>query len=229
VNLLRNTVAVFAAGLGGAESITSLPFDSAIGLPDDFSRRIARNTVLILQEEAQLHRVIDQAGGSWFLDSLTEELADKAWEVFQQIERQGGMLKALQSGWAATQINSASVRRVKVSAGCKTVRAGISDLPDVGESPVTRAAPDARALREAAAGRITSSRRETKSLAAIAAQPDRTEAAVNAAAEGATIGQIARALGFHREPYEIQPLKLLSEAKPSGDVRNACGSERKEC
>ena len=68
VNLLRNTVACFAAGLGGAEAITSVPFDSVLGLPDDFSRRIARNTVLVLQEEAHLHRVIDPAGGSWFLD-----------------------------------------------------------------------------------------------------------------------------------------------------------------
>ena len=88
VNLLRNTVGVFAAGIGGAESITSVPFDATVGLPDDFSRRIARNTLLVLQEEAHLHRVIDPPGGSWFLDRLTLQLAEKAWGIFQEIERQ---------------------------------------------------------------------------------------------------------------------------------------------
>ncbi len=107
VNLLRNTVAVFAAGLGGANVITSVPFDALTGLPDEFSRRVARNTVLVLQAEAHLHRVLDPAGGSWYLDRLTAQLADKAWELFQAIERQGGMLAALQSGWIASEIDTA--------------------------------------------------------------------------------------------------------------------------
>ena len=84
VNLLRNTVAVFAAGVAGADSITSVPFDIMLGPPDAFSRRIARNTALILQEEAHLNRVIDPAGGSWFLDRLTCEIAEEGWKVFQQ-------------------------------------------------------------------------------------------------------------------------------------------------
>ena len=92
VNLLRNAVAVFAAGLGGADTITSVPLDAMTGLPDSFSRRVARNTVLVLQDESHLNRVVDPAGGSWFLDQLTEELANKAWEIFQETERQGGML-----------------------------------------------------------------------------------------------------------------------------------------
>jgi len=111
VNLLRNTSGVFAAGLGGAESITSVPFDSPLGLPSDLSRRIARNTLLILQEEAHLHRVIDPAGGSWFLERLTEQVAEKAWEIFQDVEHQGGMLAALKSGWIASQIESAFAPR----------------------------------------------------------------------------------------------------------------------
>jgi methylmalonyl-CoA mutase len=93
VNLMRNTVAVFAAGLGGAEVITSAPFDSASGLPDDTSRRIARNTPLILQDEAHLHRVVDPPGGSWYLDWLTDRVSEKAWGIFQQVERQGGIPK----------------------------------------------------------------------------------------------------------------------------------------
>ena len=94
VNLLRNSVAVFAAGVGGADAITSVPFDAKLGLPDEFSRRVARNTVLVLQQESHLHRVIDPAGGSWFIDQLTAEVAAKAWEIFQETERQGGMLSS---------------------------------------------------------------------------------------------------------------------------------------
>src|SRR5690606_8870277 len=97
VNLLRNTVAVFAAGVGGAESITSAPLDSAIGQPDASGRRIARNTLHVLQSESHLGRVIDPAGGSWYLDWLTDQMANKAWSSFQQIEQQGGMRKALES------------------------------------------------------------------------------------------------------------------------------------
>src|SRR5262245_567414 len=103
VNLLRSTVACFAAGIGGANAITSVPFDSVANLPDSFSRRIARNTVLILQEEAKLNRVIDPPGGSWYLDWLTDQVAEKGWAIFQEVERQGGMLRALQSGWVAQQ------------------------------------------------------------------------------------------------------------------------------
>jgi methylmalonyl-CoA mutase len=106
VNLLRNAVACFAAVLGGADAITSVPFDAAAGLPDGLSRRIARNTVLILQQEAHLHRVIDPPGGSWYLDWLTDRLAEKAWGIFQEVERGGGMLQAILGGWVAEQIDS---------------------------------------------------------------------------------------------------------------------------
>ena len=86
-----------------------------LGLPHDFSRRIARNTALVLQEEAHLHRVIDPAGGSWFLERLTQQVAEKAWTIFQEIERQGGMFAALKTGWIAKQVESAfpSARRYR--------------------------------------------------------------------------------------------------------------------
>src|SRR5262249_37771197 len=85
VNLLRNTAACYAAALGGADAITSVPFDAVAGPPDSFSRRIARNTSLILQEEAHLHRVIDPAGGSSYLEWLTNQVAKHAWHIFQEI------------------------------------------------------------------------------------------------------------------------------------------------
>ncbi len=90
VNMLRTTIACFAAAVGGAEAITVLPFDSALGLPDGFGRRIARNTSSILHDESSLSRVIDPAGGSWYLESLTDRLAETAWDRFTALERSGG-------------------------------------------------------------------------------------------------------------------------------------------
>src|SRR5262245_53999156 len=136
VNMLRNTVAVFAAELGGAEAVTSVPFDSVGGLPDDFSRRVARNTVLLLQEEAHLHRVIDPPGGSWYLDWLTDQVADKAWPLFQEVERRGGMLQAIESGWVAKQIDSAFAPRARNIARRKEGITGVSEFPDVAERRV---------------------------------------------------------------------------------------------
>jgi methylmalonyl-CoA mutase len=222
VNLLRNTVGVFAAGVGGAESITSAPFDAPIGLPDDFSRRIARNTLLILQEEGHLHRVIDPAGGSWFLDRLTQQIADKAWDVFQQIERQGGMANALLSGWVAAQIESAFAPRAKDIARRKEAITGVSEFPDAREERAVYSAPDLAALRKAAAQRLAERHGKSELLAEMSTTTtDRTAIAVAAASDGASIGQMARALGFHRESIEIPPIELRAFAEPFEELRDA--------
>jgi methylmalonyl-CoA mutase len=102
VNMLRTTVACFAAGVGGAEVVTVQPFDAALGLPDPFARRIARNTQSLLVEEGSLARVVDPAGGSWYVESLTEDLAQAAWAWFTEIERAGGLVAAQSSGVGAT-------------------------------------------------------------------------------------------------------------------------------
>ena len=104
VNMLRTTVACLGAGVGGADSVTVLPFDHALGLPDAFARRIARNTSTILMEESHLARVIDPAGGSWYVERLTDELAAAAWAFFQEIERAGGQAAALRSGLVAERL-----------------------------------------------------------------------------------------------------------------------------
>jgi methylmalonyl-CoA mutase len=225
VNLLRNAVAVFAAGLGGAEAITSVPFDAVAGLPDDFSRRIARNTVLVLQEEAHLHRVIDPAGGSWYLDWLTDRIVDKGWELFQEIERQGGMLLAIQSGWVARQIDSAFAPRARNIARRHEGITGISEFPNIGEERVVHPPPDRGALWEAAVARLHRRQgdRETRSQGeeGIPAVSLSVQAAVEAAARGATIGQLARALGFHAEPTLLPPLAPHMFAEPFEELRDA--------
>lgn len=222
VNLLRNAVSVFAAGIGGAEVITSIPFDQMNGLPDDFSRRVARNTVLIAQEEAHLNRVIDPAGGSWYLDRLTAQVAEKAWEIFQQIEGRGGMLRAIKDGWVGEQIDSAFAPRAKDIARRKEGITGISEYPNVGEEYVSKPLPDPVALRNAAAERIAAARHESKALKALSSAKQRTEIALAAAADGATIGQIARMLGFRAAATEsMLPLEPRVFAEPFEALRDA--------
>lgn len=103
-NILRSTAAVFGASLGGADQITALPFSLAQGLPDEFARRIARNTQTILQEESQLWRVSDPASGSGYIEHLTTSFCEAAWSLFQDIEKRGGIVAAIASGHVATLI-----------------------------------------------------------------------------------------------------------------------------
>jgi methylmalonyl-CoA mutase len=136
VNLLRNTVATFAAGLGGADGITVLPFTSALGLPDAFARRLARNTQAVLLEEANLWRVADPAAGAGSVEALTGDLCQKAWELFQEIEHHGGLARALTDGiW---QLRIASVREARlaaVEAGRDPIT-GTTTYPALNETPV---------------------------------------------------------------------------------------------
>ncbi|MCB0996975.1 MAG: methylmalonyl-CoA mutase subunit beta [Acidimicrobiales bacterium] len=140
VNMLRTTIACFAAGVGGADAVTAAPFDDAIGVPDEFARRIARNTQLLLIEESNLARVIDPAGGSWYVESLTDELARAAWALFQDVERSGGMAKALQSGDVAGQIDAVWSARLRDVATRRAPITGVSEFPDVDEERVRRPA-----------------------------------------------------------------------------------------
>ncbi|WP_282687942.1 MULTISPECIES: methylmalonyl-CoA mutase family protein [unclassified Streptomyces] len=146
VNMLRTTLATLGAGVGGADSVTVLPFDHALGLPDAFARRIARNTSTILMEESHLARVIDPAGGSWYVERLTDELATAAWAFFQETERAGGLPGALRSGTVAERLAATWAARSAKLARRKEPITGVSEFPMPGERPVEREpAPDAYA------------------------------------------------------------------------------------
>ncbi|TFV76074.1 methylmalonyl-CoA mutase [Blastococcus sp. CT_GayMR19] len=166
VNLLRTTVAGFAAGVGGADVVTVQPFDAALGLPDAFSRRIARNTQSLLVEEGHLARVLDPAGGSWYVESLTDSLAGAAWDLFTEIERAGGLPAALDSGLVRDRIGAAWDARAKRLATRKDPVTGVSEFPNLAEKlpsrepaaevlptgglPRVRAAQEFEELRDAA-------------------------------------------------------------------------------
>jgi methylmalonyl-CoA mutase len=137
VNLLRSTVAVFSAGLGGADSICVLPFTQALGLPDAFARRLARNTQLVLLEESNLGKVADPAAGSGGVEALTDALVERAYALFQQIEQAGGLPKILASGAFQADVTKIAIERMKNVARRKEPLTGASEFPDINEKPVS--------------------------------------------------------------------------------------------
>jgi methylmalonyl-CoA mutase len=167
VNMLRTTVACFAAGVGGADAVTVAPFDTELGLPDAFARRIARNTQTLLMEEGHLARVLDPAGGSWYVEALTDQLAAAAWDWFTEIERAGGLAAAMSAGLIAERIGSVWADRRDGLVQRTEVITGVSEFPNLTEKlpvrapappatsasvrsalPVVRAAGDFEALRD---------------------------------------------------------------------------------
>ncbi|MFS0553960.1 methylmalonyl-CoA mutase family protein [Brevibacillus sp. 179-C9.3 HS] len=214
VNMLRATTEAFSAVIGGADSLHVSAFDEAIRPANEFSRRIARNTQIILQEESHLAKVIDPAGGSWYVEWLTNELAKKAWELFQQVEEQGGMLRALEAGFPqgfiaqiadkkAASINTRKKRVVGTNMYANTAEQALQaeSLPVIHEE---RAA-DARSYRMKRDTTLVSD-----TLKELANNPDEfIERAIKAALHGATVGDIAKAMR-HADQVEtiVQPLQI---------------------
>ncbi len=213
VNILRDTVAALAASVAGADSVTVLPFTTAIGLPDAAARRIARNTQLVLQEELALNRVIDPAGGSWAIESLTDAMALEAWTLFQTIEREGGMLAALASGAVQARIADVAARRMRHIAELIDPLTGTSAFPNLSEEPVTIERVDLSRLRAQASSRLERQRARAAKrpaaarLASLADADTKTlcEAIIEAAAAGASLHALTRA-SARGDPACVPPL-----------------------
>jgi len=151
-NILRSTIAVAAAGLGGADAITVLPHTATLGLPDAFARRVARNMQLVLLEESNLARVAEPAAGSGAFEALTEQLCFAAWTQFQEIEHAGGAWAALESGLLQRNVAAVRAARQQAVARGKEILTGTNAYPDIAETPpaVLDVAPRAAASDEAA-------------------------------------------------------------------------------
>ncbi len=142
-NILRATTAAFAAAIGGANEITTQPFTDALGLPTPFARRVARNTQLVLKEESHLDHVADPAGGAWFVEKLTRDLAELAWAKMQEIEAQGGIVAALQSSVLQREVAEARMARQAAFARRTEIITGVTDFPLLGQKR-----PDIMDLRQ---------------------------------------------------------------------------------
>ena len=139
-NILRITTAAFGAAIGGADAITTGAFTDALGLPTPFARRVARNTQHVLLEECRLGHVADPAGGAWFVETITRQLAEKAWEIMQAIEAKGGIVASLQAGHLQEMVAEARANREKLIATRRETITGVTDFPLLGA-----AAPDVEA------------------------------------------------------------------------------------
>ncbi|MGV8871967.1 MAG: methylmalonyl-CoA mutase family protein [Rhodococcus sp. (in: high G+C Gram-positive bacteria)] len=142
VNMLRTTLASFGAGVGGADSVTVLPFDAALsggaaGVSKTFAARIARNTQLLLLEEAHLGRVLDPGAGSWYIEELTAAVAAKAWEFFQSLEASGGFRAAVDDGSLVAAIEKTRAERDSDIAHRVTPLTGVNEFPNLAEAPLS--------------------------------------------------------------------------------------------
>jgi methylmalonyl-CoA mutase len=171
-NVVRTTVEAMAAVFGGTQSLHTNSFDEAIALPTEFSARIARNTQLIIQEETHITNVVDPWAGSYMMESLTQEMADKAWAIIEEVEAMGGMTKAVDSGWAKLKIEAAAAeKQARIDSG-KDVIVGVNKYKLKNEDPIEARDIDNVAVREGQIARlkaIRASRDEAKVQAALQA------------------------------------------------------------
>jgi methylmalonyl-CoA mutase len=232
VNLLRNTACAFAGAVGGADAIVTLPMDDLLGASDALSRRLARNTQLILREECHLHRIADPAGGSWFLEKLTDQLAEKAWAELQAVEKNGGMLHAAASGWIAQQIAAVEKQRQKDVATVKIAVTGVSQHPDVFETGLNRPAYEPKELADLAITRLDAWRRQRSEEKAKTAQDALTTVAADGAASmaqaigravqaGVTLGEVMKAIARDGQPIHATPLSVHPYAAAFEQLRAA--------
>ncbi|PKW26264.1 methylmalonyl-CoA mutase family protein [Phycicoccus duodecadis] len=150
VNVLRSTLAVFGASMGGADAVTVLPHDTVSGLPERFSRRLARNTQVVLADEANIGRVADPGGGSWYLESLTDDVATAVWSRFQEVERAGGVPAAIDDGLFARWVEQARAEREPGVATRERPLTGVSTFPDATATALERRARAGLTLRDGA-------------------------------------------------------------------------------
>jgi methylmalonyl-CoA mutase len=210
--MLRTTVATFSAGLGGADSITVLPFTAALGLPDAFARRVARNTHLILIEEANLARVADPASGAGGFEALTEALCEKAWGLFQAIERDGGIVENLKRGALQREIAEVRVERDKAVATRRDPITGTSEFPNLAEGGVSVLLPSP--LWEGEKSPVGNS-----GIPQSATAPTTFPDLIAKAANGAAFSELTRSAAGP-SPLAIEPLPSTRTAEPFERLRD---------
>ena len=212
-NVVRTTIEAMAAVFGGTQSLHTNSFDEAIALPTEFSSRIARNTQLIIQEETHITNVIDPWAGSYMMESLTQEMADKAWAIIEEVEAMGGMTKAVDSGWAKLKIEAAAAeKQARIDSG-KDVIVGVNKYKLAKEDPIDILAIDNVKVRDGQIERlkkIRATRDTAKVQAALDAltasaesgQGNLLDLSIQAIRLRATVGEVSDALekvfGRHR-------------------------------
>ncbi|RVT92469.1 methylmalonyl-CoA mutase [Sphingomonas crocodyli] len=244
-NVMRTTIEAMAAMLGGTQSLHTNALDEAIALPTDFSARIARNTQLVIQEETGMCNVVDPLGGSYYVESLTKQLVDAAWEIIEKVEAEGGMAKAVAAGWPKAMIEEASAAKAARVDRVEEVVVGVNKYAKDKEDPIDILDVDNVAVREAQIARINkvkAGRDEAACQVALDAlregakgKGNLLELAVECARKRATLGEISLAMEdvFGRHGTFPTPVKGIyggaygEDAKWQGLVDGVSSIERR--
>jgi methylmalonyl-CoA mutase len=228
-NVIRTAYEALSAVLGGTQSLHTNALDEAIALPTEFSARIARNTQLILQEETGITKVVDPLAGSYYVEALTAELADKAWALMEEVEAMGGMTKAVASGMPKLRIEESAARRQAAIDRGEDVIVGVNKYRKAVEDPIEILEIDNGQVREAQVAKLAAVRagRDDAACAAALAEVERRareggnllEAAVEAARARATVGEMSMAMEkvFGRHRAEVKTLAGVYGAAYEGD------------
>ncbi len=228
-NVIRTAYEAMSAVLGGTQSLHTNALDEAIALPTEFSARIARNTQLILQEETGVTNVVDPLAGSYYVESLTNELAERAWALIEEVEEMGGMTKAVASGMPKLRIEETAARRQAFIDRGTEVIVGVNKYRKDKEDPIDILDIDNNAVREGQIKRLADTKAKRDQAACDAALAVLTaraneggnllEAAVEAARQRATVGEISMAMekAFGRHRAEVKTLAGVYGAAYEGD------------
>ncbi|MDR0809356.1 MAG: methylmalonyl-CoA mutase [Gemmobacter sp.] len=228
-NVIRTAYEAMAAALGGTQSLHTNALDEAIALPTEFSARIARNTQLILQEETGITHVVDPLAGSYYVESLTAELAEKAWALIEEVEAMGGMTKAVASGMPKLRIEESAARRQAAIDRGEDVIVGVNKYRLTHEDPIDILDIDNAMVRDAQIARLAKMRAERDETACQAALQELgrraaeggnlLEAAVECARARASVGEISLAMEdtFGRHRAEVKTLAGVYGAAYEGD------------
>ncbi len=221
VNMLRATTEALSAVLGSVDSLHIAPFDEVKGATDDFSRRIARNVHTLLAEEFSFTQTADPAGGSWYVEKLTDELARKAWSLFQDIEGRGGFIAAVRAGYLQELTEKSAAEKSDAIAKRRLGLVGTNLFPNLKEKPLTPVIRDGATL-QAARAREVRARRHPAFPPGDNGWSTRFTAALAAAAHGATISQLTRiGRAVNQAEAAIKPVVAHRASEVIEDLRRA--------
>lgn len=206
VNMLRVTTEAFSAVCGGCDSLHVSPFDECFRTPDEFSRRIARNVQIILRDECKLNKVIDPAGGSYYVEKLTQEVAQKAWTLFQKVEQQGGLVKALEAGMPQQMVKATAAQRDKSINVRRDSIIGVNKYPNMQEAKLDLNTPDYAAIAKTRIAEVDAARKSLDLSSMTRTTPKYMGLAVAAAKDGASLGDIAARLAPAGPNFAIEAL-----------------------
>jgi methylmalonyl-CoA mutase len=235
-NVIRTTIEAMAAAMGGTQSLHTNALDEALALPTDFSARIARNTQILLQEETGICRVVDPWGGSYYVESLTDQVARKAWTLIEEVEELGGMTRATETGLPKMRIEEAAAKRqARIDSGRETI-VGVNKYAVSSEQEIDVLVVDNAAVREKQLARLAEvrARRNSKEVevtlnaltrCAETGEGNLLDLAVRAARKRATLGEISGALEKVFGRYQVVQHTISgvysAESRQDGDFVKA--------